>query len=214
MTGDALHLTLVRHGATDWNGIGRWQGWTDTPLGTLGESQAARLAARLSHQTFDAVYSSDLSRAARTAELSLPGLGLPGVALRLDVRLREMHFGQYEGVTTDAVTHDSDYADWQRDPWLLPAPGNGESLRAVADRMQDWAEGLESGRVIAFSHGAAIRALLCGLFGWPALPQPGYVLPFPYQLAHTGLTRLTRTNPGRTEGRWTLVGYNDAAHLE
>jgi len=204
MTGEALHLTLVRHGATDWNSIGRWQGWTDTPLGTLGESQAARLAPRLSNQSFDAVYSSDLSRAARTAELSLPGR-----ELRLDARLREMHFGQYEGVTTDAVTHDPDYADWQRDPWTLPAPGNGESLRAVADRMQDWADGLEGGRVIAFSHGAAIRALLCGLFGWPALPQPGYVLPFPYQLAHTGLTRLSRK-----EGRWTLVGYNDAAHLE
>ncbi|THF83648.1 histidine phosphatase family protein [Deinococcus sp. KSM4-11] len=194
----------MRHGATDWNGAGRWQGWTDTPLGAVGEAQARRLAARLAGRTYDAVYSSDLVRAARTAEL-----GVPGAAIRVDDRLRELRFGKYEGAGTDDVLHDPDYHDWQRDPWNLPAPGGGESLAGVAARLHAWAQDLPDGRVIAFSHGAAIRALLCVLFDWPTLPVPGYVLPFPYVLAHTGLTHLTRTG-----GRWTLVTYNDHAHLE
>lgn len=200
----ALHLTLVRHGATVWNGEGRWQGWTDTPLGKVGERQASLLAGRLLGTDPGRVHSSDLQRAADTARLALPG-----EPLTLDVRLRELHFGRYEGKTTDDVLHDPEYAEWQRDPWRLPAPGGGESLQEVAARMRDWAEELEPGTVTAFTHGAALRALLCGLFDWPATPQPGYVLPFPYQHAHTGLTRLTRT-----AGRWTLITYNDHAHLE
>ncbi|OOV14766.1 histidine phosphatase family protein [Deinococcus sp. LM3] len=199
-----LHLTLVRHGATDWNGAGRWQGWTDTPLGTLGETQAARLHARLRGRAFDRVHSSDLSRAARTAELTLPGQ-----PLTLDARLRELNFGQFEGVTTADVQRDPAYHDWQRDPWTLPAPGGGESLAQVGERLRDWADELSPGRVIAFTHGAAIRALLCRLFDWPARPVPGYVLPFSYQLAHTSLTTLTRAGD-----RWTLLTYNDHAHLE
>lgn len=208
MTGPTLHLTLVRHGATDWNGAGRWQGWTDTPLGALGETQAARLNSRLAGRTFDAAHSSDLARAARTAELVLPA----GTPLTLDVRLRELHFGQFEGVTTGEVLHDPHYAEWQLDPWQRPAPG-GESLAAVGARLREWAGSLPAGQVIAFSHGAAIRALLCDLFAWPARPQPGYVLPFPYQLAHTSLTTLTRHGQG-ADVRWTLHTYNDHAHLE
>ncbi|GHF44871.1 broad specificity phosphatase PhoE [Deinococcus metalli] len=199
-----LHLTLVRHGATDWNGAGRWQGWTDTPLGAHGEEQARRLAARLASWSYDRVVSSDLIRAVRTAELSVPG-----APITTDARLRELRFGKYEGAGTNDVLHDPEYHDWQRDPWNLPAPGGGESMAEVGARLHTWAQELPDGRVIAFSHGAAIRALLCVLFGWPTLPVPGYVLPFPYVLAHTSLTRLERR-----DGRWTLVTYNDHAHLE
>lgn len=200
----SLTLTLVRHGATDWNGAGRWQGWTDTPLGTLGETQAARLARRLRGQRVGQVYSSDLQRAIRTAELILPGeVPTP------DARLRELNFGRYEGVTTDDVLNDSEYDDWQLDPWQRAAPGGGERLSDVGGRLHAWAQELPDGRVLAVSHGAAIRALLCVLFGWPATPQPGYVLPFPYKLAHTSLTVLERR-----AGVWTLITYNDHAHLE
>lgn len=204
-----LHLTLVRHGATDWNALGRWQGWTDTPLGALGETQAARLAARLTGQRFDQVYASDLARAHRTAELIRPGsVPMP------DARLRELNFGQYEGAVTADVLNDPDYAQWQLDPWQRAAPGGGEALAGVGARLHEWAHALPDGRVLAVSHGAAIRALLCVLFDWPARPVPGYVLPFPYQLAHTSLTVLTRTGLSGTDARWTLVTYNDHAHLE
>ncbi|WP_027459615.1 histidine phosphatase family protein [Deinococcus murrayi] len=194
----------MRHGATVWNGEGRWQGWTDTPLGEVGEAQARRLAARLAGRDPGRVYASDLQRALATARLALPG-----AAITADPRLRELHFGRYEGATSEQVLHDPDYLAWQRDPWRLPAPGGGESLEAVGERMRAWAEGLPGGTVTAFTHGAALRALLCALFGWPATPQPGYVLPFPYLHAHTGITRLERRG-----GQWTLLSYNDHAHLE
>lgn len=199
-----LDLTLVRHGATDWNALGRWQGWTDSPLGAKGEGQAQRLSLRLEKQEFDHLYASDLARAARTAEMIRPGQ-----SLILDVRLRELNFGKYEGASTDDVLSDPEFAEWQLDPWQKEAPGGGESLLQVAERLRDWAEGLPDGKILAVSHGAAIRALLHRLFEWPARPVPGYVLPFPNQLAHTALTRLQRQN-----GRWTLITFNDYAHLE
>ncbi len=170
----------------------------------MGERQAGRLARRLAGRDPGTVYASDLRRAADTARLALPER-----PLTLDPRLRELNFGRYEGKATHEVLHDPEYAAWQRDPWTLPAPGGGESLREVAVRLREWAEELPAGTVTAFTHGAAVRALLCDLFGWPATPQPGYVLPFPYRLAHTGLTRLTRE-----DGQWLLLTYNDHAHLE
>lgn len=150
VTEGPLHLTLVRHGATDWNGAGRWQGWSDTQLGPVGEEQAARLRPRLAGRPFDRAFSSDLARAARTAELSLPA----GTPLTLDVRLRELHFGRFEGVTTDDVLHDAGYAQWQLDPWGTPAP-DGESLSQVGARVREWAEELPGGRVVAFTHSGA-----------------------------------------------------------
>ena len=149
---DGLSLTLVRHGATDWNGAGRWQGWTDTPLGTTGEEQARRLAQRLGGQAFTALYASDLRRAADTARLVRPG-----ESPILDAQLRELNFGKYEGMGTGDVLHDPEYHDWQLDPWRRPAPGGGESLSAVGERLHAWAQELPDGRVLAVSHGAAIR---------------------------------------------------------
>jgi len=136
-------------------------------------------------------------------------LSLPKHPLTLDARLRELNFGRYEGATSEEVLHDPDYAAWQRDPWRLPAPGGGESLEAVGARLREWAGELPGGTVTAFTHGAALRALLCALFDWPATPQPGYVLPFPYRHMHTGITSLERSAAG-----WTLLTYNDHAHLE
>ena len=89
-------LLLVRHGETDWNRHGRWQGGSDTQLNDLGREQARALAEELDGE-IDVLYSSDLARARETAEIVAAKLGLE---VRLDPRLRERGFGSWEGLTT------------------------------------------------------------------------------------------------------------------
>ncbi len=91
-------LLLVRHGETDWNRDGRWQGQSDTPLNELGRRQARELAATL--DGVDVLYSSDLARARETAEIVADRLG---IEIRVDSRLRERSFGAWEGLTTSEI---------------------------------------------------------------------------------------------------------------
>ena len=91
-------LLLVRHGETDWNREGRWQGHSDTHLNETGREQARRIAAEL--DGVDVIYSSDLARAHETAEIIAGDLGLP---VRVDARLRERSFGAWEGLTAEQI---------------------------------------------------------------------------------------------------------------
>lgn len=92
-------LLLVRHGETDWNRDGRWQGGSDTRLNDLGREQARALAEELDG-SIDVVYSSDLARARETADIVATTLGLE---VRVDPRLRERSFGSWEGLTTTEI---------------------------------------------------------------------------------------------------------------
>jgi glucosyl-3-phosphoglycerate phosphatase len=108
-------LLLWRHGRTEWNAAGRFQGQLDPPLDAEGRRQATRTARHLAEggQLSDGtvVVSSDLVRAAETAAALTDRLG---VRLRLDPRLREMGLGCWEGLTRDEVAerHPEQYADW------------------------------------------------------------------------------------------------------
>jgi 2,3-bisphosphoglycerate-dependent phosphoglycerate mutase len=81
-------LWLIRHGQTDWNLEGRYQGQCDAPLNAAGRAQAEALASRLTGQSFAALYSSDLQRARETAEIIGAQLGLFS---QCEVRLREIN---------------------------------------------------------------------------------------------------------------------------
>jgi probable phosphoglycerate mutase len=87
---------LARHGETDWNKEQRFQGQTDIGLNACGLDQATRLGRRMAGVPIDAVYSSDLMRALITAQ---PSADAHGEQVRADVRLRERHFGMFEGHT-------------------------------------------------------------------------------------------------------------------
>ncbi|KKP66154.1 MAG: Phosphoglycerate mutase family protein [Candidatus Roizmanbacteria bacterium GW2011_GWA2_35_19] len=87
-------IYLVRHGETDWNADGIIQGHSDIPLNKNGEKQAEELGKELKRIDFDAVFSSDLIRAKKSAEIITSG---KNINIITSIALRERDFGSYEG---------------------------------------------------------------------------------------------------------------------
>jgi alpha-ribazole phosphatase len=160
---------LVRHGQTDWNKEGRYQGQADTPLNAAGEEQARLLAGKFDGIQIDAVYSSDLQRARRTAEAIGQALQLP---VQLDVRLREINHGVWEGMLfTDIMRqYAAEIKEREMNPLEARAPG-GESVLEVAERVLTAAESIAimhpDETVILVSHGLALAVLACAGHGYP-----------------------------------------------
>ncbi len=205
-----LELTLIRHGNTPWNTAGRYQGFSDVALSPLGIAQARALGQRLSSQTFDAAYTSDMRRTQQTAQYALAHAHCP--PLVADPRLRELNFGEFEGLTEAENRQHAGWDIWQADPWHAQVPG-GESMHLLSTRAQQWLSELEGGSVVAFSHGLTIRTLIWHLMGWPTdAPAGGWSTPFPFdtKLPHTSISRLTRT----AAGHWEMVTLSDIGHLE
>lgn len=95
-------VLLVRHGQSEWNADGRWQGQADPPLTDLGRHQA--LHASRSLGTVDAIVASDLQRAAETATIISAELGVGPIVL--DPDLRERHAGEWQGLTRAEIERD------------------------------------------------------------------------------------------------------------
>jgi probable phosphoglycerate mutase len=161
-------LLLARHGETDWNREGRWQGHTDTALNALGRKQAADLADRLAHEGVTAVYASDLRRARETAEIVAELLGLGEV--RVDPRLREINFGGWEGLTTPEIEerYPEEIARWRADDGDNAFAG-GETYRAMGQRvvnvLAEIAATHPDEQVAVILHGGPIRGLLAHAAG-------------------------------------------------
>lgn len=146
----ATRICIIRHGETAWNVEKRIQGHTDIPLNETGRAQALAMAFNAAHQRFDAIYSSDLSRALETAQV---------LAQREDhevkplPQLRERHFGIFQGLTADegAARHPEAYAHYlARD--LDYDFETGESLRQFSRRVADaidWLVRHHGGQTIA-----------------------------------------------------------------
>ena len=154
----STRILLARHGETDWNRIGRWQGHADPPLNDTGRRQAAELAEKRSGDGVAAVYSSDLERARATAAVVGRRLGL-GVAE--DPGLREIDVGSWSGLTRAEVQ--------ERYPegfarWLAGEIGHdGETREELTDRVVAAVERIADAHagetVLVVTHGGAIRAL-------------------------------------------------------
>ncbi|RTL55319.1 MAG: histidine phosphatase family protein [Bradyrhizobiaceae bacterium] len=162
---------FVRHGQTEWNAAGRFQGTQDIPLNETGKAHALRsgelLAGILRSDGHDPAkipfVSSPLGRTRHTMELLRGVLGVPPHGYELDDRLREIGYGHWEGSTLAQmeVSHPDVFAQRQRDKWGVPPPG-GESYASVAIRMRDWYDSLLQDTV-AVSHGGSCRALMVAL---------------------------------------------------
>jgi broad specificity phosphatase PhoE len=162
---------LARHGETDWNAAGRWQGQTDVPLNDVGRAQAKALGVRMRDHGVRAIASSDLSRARETAEIVGRELGLE--LAYVDATFRERAYGVFEGLTRDecVARYPKEWAHFEGDPRV---PGDGvEPLALVGARML---VGLR--RVIErcahpaliVSHGRAIRSLASLVTGKETIP--------------------------------------------
>jgi broad specificity phosphatase PhoE len=151
-------ILLVRHGETDWNNEGRWQGHADRPLNEAGRTQALVLAESLAGRQIDAVYSSDLVRAHATARIVADQLGLP---VELDAGLREVDVGEWSGRAHDDLER-SDPEGFRR--WREGGKGwqGGESYEQMGERVVatvlEIAERHPGGTILIVSHGGSIRA--------------------------------------------------------
>jgi probable phosphoglycerate mutase len=168
-------LTLVRHGETDWNSGGRIQGSTDIPLNDTGRAQARELAGTLATEYAGrdvVIVSSDLSRAAETADILADALGTT-VSLRMP-GLQERSYGDAEGM--DAPTFYKTYGPWHAAdvPGAETWPVVRERARAaLAEAVASAPEGAD---VIAVAHGALIREVILSATDG-AFPREGERLP-------------------------------------
>ena len=162
-------IIVWRHGQTDWNVAGRLQGQTDTPLNAAGRAQAAEMAARLAVLGPVRIVSSDLQRASVTAAALGRIVDLP---VETDERLREVAFGEREGMTRYEIARSYPEAEGRfRRGEEIVSPG-GESHAEAAVRfsraLEEIAEGMgEDETVVVVAHGAVIRVGICAFIGLP-----------------------------------------------
>lgn len=162
MSGPARHLLLLRHGQSTWNASRRWQGQADPPLSPAGEAQAREAAANLAGAGLSSVWTSDLVRARRSAEIIAAALGLGQV--RVDADLREVDVGDWCGLTRPEIEArwPGMLADWSAD--RVPSPPNGETRAALAARGREAvvrvaAATAPGARALVVTHGGLIRTL-------------------------------------------------------
>lgn len=164
-------LWLVRHGQTDWNLTGRWQGQAaDAPgLNDTGYAQAQTIHEQLKGIEISAIYSSDLLRARQTAEMIAESLGLP---VTLEWRLREINLGEWEGMPSEEIEakYPKELAARAQNSFYERAP-NGESPHEVADRVlkaiNEIANIHPGESVLIVAHGISLAVIICNYEGFP-----------------------------------------------
>ena len=150
----ATDLLVVRHGQSEWNAIGRWQGHADPALSELGRRQAAVAAGSIG--AIDGIISSDLLRAAETAAIIAQQLGVGPVMI--DERLRERDVGEWTGLTRTEI--DKRWPGWIED---LRRPNGFEDadslLSRVLEALVTMREASPGGSLLVVTHGGVIRSL-------------------------------------------------------
>jgi len=202
----STELLLVRHGASadavEGEAFELVEGQGDPPLSEVGRHQAEQVALRLVRDPFDGMYVSTLRRTAETAAPLVERTGIHPVA---DADLREVFLGEWEGghLRQRAVDRDPMFEQVLRQQrWDVVSGAEsreafGGRLRRAIERIADAHPG---GRVVVFSHGAAIGEILA---------QASDSSPFAFINAdNTSISRLVVTPE-----RWIVRGYNDTAHL-
>ena len=198
-------ITMIRHGETEWNLTGRWQGHADSPLSDRGISQAEKLGERIKSEKFDFFYSSDLGRALHTAEL----VGKPsGMTAQPYSGLRERDLGVLEALNTEEMKklHPNVYNSFRKDGPSYEVP-NGESFKQFYDRCARSLEEISnrhSGAKIALvTHGGVLGAIFRYVLKLSLEAERNFVL------LNCSLNRIEKSNDS-----WSLISWGDVAHLQ
>lgn len=162
-------IYLVRHGETEWNALGKFQGCTDISLSEAGIQQASFLKERFKNK-FDCIYTSPLSRAYKTAEIICADtLDMEPI---VDEDLKEINFGIWEGLTFEQINRDYpiEFKKWTTGELTVELMGADLSLKNSCTRMSNAIINIAKKhigqRIIIVAHGAIIKAGLIGLFDW------------------------------------------------
>jgi broad specificity phosphatase PhoE len=195
---DITRLYLIRHGATEWNELGRCQGISDIPLNESGLKQAMMLRDRLMEERIDVIYSSNMSRAKRTAEI----IAEPhNKSIQIEEGLREMSLGKLEGLTMQQIDErfKGFITVWRERPVNATIP-DGESLRVVQQRVGKAIEKIlekhPGKNILVVSHQTAIITYLCLILGIDLnnfrriVQQPGAINIIEYRGGEAKLCRL------------------------
>jgi probable phosphoglycerate mutase len=198
------HLIAIRHGETEWNCVGRFQGHLNSELNAEGRSQAQALGARLAAERFDLLLSSDLGRALQTASAIAMHTGHE---ILVDARLRERRMGIFQGLTPAEVQerYPQDYARFKsHDPdYVIP---EGESARQLFQRcvacFTELAERHAGLTLATVTHGGVLAMLYRVIHGIP-LGKP-----HPIPIRNASYNALAWES-----GAWRVEAWGDTIHL-
>lgn len=162
-----LRLYFVRHGQTALSRAQTFCGALDPPLSEAGFAMAEALGARYGEERWEAIVASPMLRARQTAQ---PTARVRGVPVLLDEGLREIAYGEWEGLTEAEVSRRAPeaYRAWADNPGRHAPPG-GENAYQIAERALAAVERIRArhrdGKVLVVSHKATLRVLACALLG-------------------------------------------------
>ena len=197
-------LFLVRHGITEWNHNGRYQGLLDVPLSSKGRLQIMALRERLREEQFSICYASALQRARTSAEIILEEHFCP---LQQTADLNEMGYGKWEGLTRDQIIaqYPDSWTHYLLDP-TRHAPLGGETRRDLQRRVERVLDAIATEHhddtILIVAHGGSLRAIVA----------------FYLNLGPTDIWKLRLDNASLTvievyEDGGVLSLFNDTAHL-
>lgn len=166
---------LARHGQTEANAAGIFQGTLDSPLTPTGRRQASCLGAALREEGLDGAWTSPLGRTLETTRLVLEAAGASHLDPEVVPALREIHHGDWQGETRDEVARrwPREHRLWRESPARVRMPGvGGESLGDVRDRaVEAFHERLAASparRILVVTHDVVLRMLLAHFLAAPS----------------------------------------------
>lgn len=198
-------VLLIRHGETEWNTLGKFQGCTDIALSEDGIKQAELLKNRLK-EDFDYIYTSPLSRAFETANILASGTDKE---VTVAPEIREINFGEWEGLTIHEIAekYPEVFKAWRTDKTESYICGGDSSIHNAANRAEkcilDIVSKHKGEKIAIVAHGGIIKAGLMGIFGWDM------TMYHKMALGNTCINTLTFDDNLKP----VLVALNDTNHL-